>query len=103
MDMSYFDDPESLQWHRKAWERTHRRGAAFFILVIGALICGVIPGVLITCWDVLVGHEQMGVFVFALSALCGLLNGVFWGTVTWHFGESRYLRATKQQDPTTAR
>jgi len=97
LEMSYFDDSGSLQKHRQSWERMHKRGAAFFVLVIGALGCGVLPFVLITCWDALVEHEQMDAYVVALQALFWLLDGIFWGSVTWHFGESRYLRATKQQ------
>jgi hypothetical protein len=96
--MSYFDDSESLQWHRKNWEKFHKRGAAFFILVAGVLVCGALPFVLITCWDALVGHEQMDALGVALSALFCLLDGIFWGAVTWYFRESRYLRATKQQN-----
>ncbi len=33
--MSYFDDTESLEWHRHKWEKMHKRGAAFFVLLIG--------------------------------------------------------------------
>ena len=36
MDMSYFDDPESLQWHRKSWEKFHKRGAVLYTLNAGA-------------------------------------------------------------------
>jgi len=103
MDMSYFDDPESLQWHRKSWEKFHKRGAAFYILVVGVLLEGVLPFVLITGWDVLIRHEQIDPVVAALCVLFWLLNGTFWGAVTWYFGEGRYLRAMKQQDPTMAR
>ena len=101
--MSYFDDPESLQRHRQSWEKMHKRGAAFYVLVVGVSEYGVLPFVLITGWDVLVGHKQMDAYVIALYALFWGLDGIFWGTVTWHFGESRYLRATKQHGPTTAR
>ena len=103
MDKSYFDDPESLKWHRKVWEKTHKRGAAYYILVVGALVYGALPFVLCTGWDAIVGHEQMHAFVVALYALFWLMNGIFWGAVSWHFGESRYLRATKQEGPTAAR
>lgn len=98
--MSYFDDAESLQWHRQKWEKMHKRGAAFFVLVVGALGYGVLPFVVVTGWDAFVEHQQMDAFVLALDALFWILGGLFWGALTWHFGESRYLRATKQQGPT---
>jgi len=38
--MSYFDDSETLQYHRKKWEGMHTLGAAFFILIVGGLGLG---------------------------------------------------------------
>jgi hypothetical protein len=67
---------------------------------MGVLVYGVLPFVLINGWDAIVGHEQMDALDVALSALFWILDGVFWGAVAWHFGESRYLRATKQQNLT---
>jgi hypothetical protein len=100
--MSYFDDPESLQWHRKSWEKFHKRGSVFYILVMGALVYGALPFVIISFWEGVVRHEQMDAVGVELSALFWVLDGIFWGAITWHFGESRYLRATKQQNLTNA-
>ncbi|MDR3726194.1 MAG: hypothetical protein P4K86_04035 [Terracidiphilus sp.] len=97
-DWGYWDDFETLQRHRQRWEKMHTRGAAFFVLLVGALGFGVLPLIVITCWDVLVEHEQMDAFVFALSALFWLLDGLFWGAVMWHVSEKRYMRAKMQQD-----
>ncbi len=96
--MSYFDDSESLEWHRQKWEKMHKRGAAFFVLLAGVPVYGALPFILITCWDILVDHEQMDPFFFALGALFWLLHGLFWGAVHWHLSEKRYMRATKQED-----
>jgi len=96
--MSYFDDTESLEWHRDKWEKMHQLGAALFVLLIGVPVFGALPFVLITCWDVLVQHEHIDAFVFALSALFWILDGLFWGAVTWHVSEKRYMRARKQED-----
>jgi hypothetical protein len=96
--MSYFDDTESLEWHRHKWEKMHKRGAAFFVLLIGVPVFGALPFILITCWDVLVQHEQMDALFFAFYALFWLLDGLFWGAVTWHVSEKRYMRAKKQED-----
>ncbi len=99
--MSYFDDPESLEWHRQKWEKMHKRGAAFFILLVGVPIYGILPFILITCWDVFVEHEQMDAFVLAFYALFWLLDGLFWGAVHWYVSEKRYMRAMQQRaDPT---
>lgn len=102
-DWDYFDDLESLQRHRRSWEKMHRRGAVFFVLLVGALGFGVLPFILITCWDVLVNHEQVGAFVFTFFALFWLLDGIFWGAVIWHFSEKRYARAMKQEDTTSGK
>ena len=77
--MSYFDDSESLEWHRQKWEKMHKRGAAFFVLLAGVPVYGALPFILITCWDILVDHEQMDPFFFALGALFWLLHGLYWG------------------------
>ena len=97
-DWNYFDDFETLQRHRRLWEKMHRRGAAFFVLLIGVPVFGALPFILITCWDILVKHEQMDAFFFAFYALFWLLDGLFWGAVTWHVSEKRYMRAKKQED-----
>jgi len=96
--MSYFDDTESLEGHRHKWEKMHKRGAAFFVLLIGVPVFGALPFILITCWDVLVQHEQTDAFVFAFYALFWLLDGLFGGAVTWHVSEKRHIRAKKLED-----
>jgi hypothetical protein len=96
--MFYFDDSESLSWHRQKWEKMHKLGAAFFVLLVGALGFGVLPFLVVSCWDVFVKHEQMDAFVFAFDTLFWLLDGLFWGTVIWQVSEKRYRRAKKEED-----
>jgi hypothetical protein len=97
-DMSYWDDPESLHKFYQRWEKIHKRGAAFFVLLWGGLVAGVLPFALVTCWDVLVGHEQMDAFVLSTFAFFWLVSGIFSGAMYWHLQERRYMRAKKLED-----
>jgi hypothetical protein len=99
--MSYFDDSESLERHRQKWEKMHKRGAAFFILLVGVPIYGFLPFIVITYLDTFVRHEQFDSFYYAVYALFWILDGLFWGAVIWHVSEKRYMRAMQQRaDPT---
>jgi len=95
--MSYFDDSETLQYHRKKWEGMHTLGAAFFILIVGGLGLGGFMFIVTTCWDVLVQHEHLDTLLLGLNITIYFVNGLFWGAVTWHFSEKRYRAATKLQ------
>ena len=100
VEMSYFDDPETLENHRKTWEGVHKRGVAFFILIVGGLGLGGFAFIVTTCWDVFVQREQTGALLLAASALFWCLDGLCWGAVVWHFGEKRYRAARKVQGST---
>ena len=97
-DFDYFDDFESLDKHRQNWEKMHKRGAAYYVLVIGVLAIGTFTFIISTCFDVFVQHELLSPFLLIFRALLCSLNGLFWGAVTWHFSERRYFRAIEQQD-----
>ncbi len=95
--MSYFDDSESLSWHRQKWEKMHRRGPIFFVFLMGALGFGALQLVVVCLWDVFVEHEQMDAFALAFYALTSFLDGLFWGAVIWYVSERRYARAKKEE------
>jgi hypothetical protein len=97
VEMSYFDDSETLENHRKKWKGMHKRGATFFILILGGLGLGGFVFIVTTCWDFFVRHEPMDTLSLVLNATTCSLSGLFWGAVHWHFSEKRYRAATKLQ------
>ena len=88
---------------RKEWERTRRRGRAFFLLRV-ALIFGGLMFVYNFFWDLFTQsgwqHQTLAPFTLAGLPVC-MFIGALLGFWIWHKNEGRFRNESKDRNPIT--
>jgi protein-S-isoprenylcysteine O-methyltransferase Ste14 len=77
-------------WSR--WERTRKRGRAFFVIVYGVLIWGIVTCVFFSVVFPLMIPDATSRDVWPIAVPIFAVGGIFWGLLAWSMTERQYVR-----------